>query len=121
MKVCDLMTKKPATCSSLDSLVVAAHLMWEHDCGAIVVVEGEKPVGVITDRDICMAAYTQGLPLHDMKVATAASKLFAPWVPKSQSNASMPRCESGSSGVCQSSMRTVSWSASSRSMISPGT
>jgi CBS domain-containing protein len=44
-----------------DTLNFAAQLMWEHDCGvAPVVKENGRLCGVITDRDICMAAYTQG-------------------------------------------------------------
>ena len=33
---------------------------------------------MLTDRDICMAAYTQGKPLHDISIATAMSpQLFS--------------------------------------------
>jgi CBS domain-containing protein len=46
--------------------------MWDHDCGCIPVVDNEgKLVGMITDRDICMAAYTQGKPLAEIAVSTA--------------------------------------------------
>jgi CBS-domain-containing membrane protein len=46
--------------------------MWEFDCGIIPVVDAEgRAVGVITDRDICMAAYTQGRALRDIPVATS--------------------------------------------------
>ena len=48
--------------------------MWEHDCGCIPVVDADgKVIGMITDRDICMASYTQGQPLTNMSVASAAS------------------------------------------------
>jgi CBS domain-containing protein len=43
--------------------------MWERDCGALPVVDQEGRVaGMVTDRDICMAAYTQGRPIHAVPV-----------------------------------------------------
>jgi CBS-domain-containing membrane protein len=49
--------------------------MWEGDCGAVPVVHGEGHlVGMITDRDICMAAYTRGLALWQIPVSEAMSK-----------------------------------------------
>ena len=39
-----------------ESLADAAKLMWENDCGALPVIkDGRKVIGMITDRDICMA------------------------------------------------------------------
>jgi len=74
MNVGEMMTRQVRTCAPSDSLNTAAQLMWENDCGAIPVVDGEgKAVAMITDRDICMAAYTQGQPLWNMLVSSAAS------------------------------------------------
>ena len=57
MKVKDLMTASPTVCTLTDNLATAAGLMWDKDCGILpVVAEGGKVVGLITDRDICMAA-----------------------------------------------------------------
>jgi predicted transcriptional regulator len=39
-----------------------------------VVDEDFRPVRFLTDRDICMAAYTQGKPLPDLKVETAMAR-----------------------------------------------
>jgi Mg/Co/Ni transporter MgtE len=48
--------------------------MWEHDCGALPVVDAEnKVLGMVTDRDIAMCAYLQGKPLSDIPVTTAMS------------------------------------------------
>ena len=70
-----LMTHPAVICHVNDSLNVAAALMWDHDCGAIAIGNDDgKLVGVITDRDICMAAYTQGRPLHELLVNHAMSK-----------------------------------------------
>jgi CBS domain-containing protein len=71
MKTEDLMTRNVATCRPDDSLEQAAQLMWECDVGCVVVVDGQqKPVGMITDRDLAMAAYTQGALLRDIRVET---------------------------------------------------
>jgi len=74
MNVADVMTRQVRTCAVGDSLNRAAQLMWESDCGAIPVVDYEgKAIAMITDRDICMAAYTQGRPLWNIPVSSAAS------------------------------------------------
>jgi CBS domain-containing protein len=69
-----LMTTHVRTCRADDSLVHAAQLMWDTDCGAVPVVTYDAVVGVITDRDICMASYTQGKRLGDISVESAMSK-----------------------------------------------
>ena len=45
-----------------------AKLMRDEDIGAVPVVEDGYVVGMITDRDICMAAYTKGRPLSEIRV-----------------------------------------------------
>jgi predicted transcriptional regulator len=48
--------------------------MWENDCGILpVVVEEGKVVGLITDRDICMAANMTARQLSDIVVADVIS------------------------------------------------
>lgn len=64
----EAMTEAVASCSPNDWLNAAARHMWERDCGAVPVLEEGKLVGIITDRDICMAAYTQGRPLTAIRV-----------------------------------------------------
>lgn len=75
MKVQELMTIDVYACNADDALNRAAELMWDHDCGAIPVVDCDRrPIAMITDRDICMASYTQGKALVDMSVSGAMSK-----------------------------------------------
>jgi CBS domain-containing protein len=63
------------TCRPTDSLNRAAQLMWENRCGAVPVVDSQsRPVGFLTDRDICMAAYTQGKPLAALQVDSAMAR-----------------------------------------------
>lgn len=60
MKVKEVMTTNAKACTPTDTAAHAASLMWAADCGIIpVVTNGGKVVGVITDRDICMAAMTK--------------------------------------------------------------
>ncbi len=75
MNTGDLMTRDVVTCRAEDSAGYAARLMWEHDCGVIPVVDAEqKPIAMVTDRDLCMAAFTTGRALFDIRVDTAMSK-----------------------------------------------
>lgn len=62
MRVQDLMTWDPESCTPHHDLAHAAMIMWRRDCGIVPVVEGgtNRLIGVLTDRDICMAATTKG-------------------------------------------------------------
>jgi CBS domain-containing protein len=70
----DVMTRNVATCTGGDSLHRAAQLMWDRDCGAIPIVDAEgRAVGLVTDRDLCMAAYTRSRPLAAIPVSSLLS------------------------------------------------
>ena len=57
MKVEEIMTKDAKAIWVTESLADAAKSMWDNDCGILPVIkDGRKVVGLITDRDICMAA-----------------------------------------------------------------
>jgi CBS domain-containing protein len=76
MKVEELMTQNVRTCRPGDSLSTAAQLMWEADCGCIPVLgdDGSKRVvGMITDRDICMAVHFHGCRPRDVAVGDIMS------------------------------------------------
>jgi len=77
MRVEKIMTRQVATCAPEHSLDHAASLMWNTDCGCLPVVATTGSgaiVGVITDRDICMAALFQGRALRDIRVEEAMAK-----------------------------------------------
>lgn len=62
-------------CSPNDTLEQAARLMWDHDCGALPVLgDGGTVLAMLTDRDICMATFTQGRPPGECSVARAMSR-----------------------------------------------
>jgi CBS domain-containing protein len=75
MKVRDVMSRPVHTCRSYESLNAAAQKMWDEDIGAVVVVDDKnRVVGMVTDRDLCMAAYTRGRPPAEIVVAECMSK-----------------------------------------------
>ena len=56
MKVKQIMTPNPKAIWLTESLADAAQLMWDNDCGVLPIIkDGRKVIGMITDRDICMA------------------------------------------------------------------
>lgn len=56
MRVQDIMTEPAVTCTPDTSLALAARLMREADYGTLPVVDTDgQLVGIITDRDICLA------------------------------------------------------------------
>ena len=74
MKVQEIMTTDVRTCGPEARLSEAATLMWEHDCGAVPVVNGAGLcVGMITDRDISMAVATRNRLATEITVGEVSS------------------------------------------------
>ncbi|HEX6277713.1 MAG TPA: CBS domain-containing protein [Polyangiaceae bacterium] len=72
MKVQELMNRVVRTCSEGDSLEQAARTMWECDVGCLVVTDAEqRPIGILTDRDVLMAAFRRGIALSEGRVQSA--------------------------------------------------
>jgi CBS domain-containing protein len=60
MKVREIMTIDVGSCGLETNLAAAARIMWDKDCGSVPVVDSEgRAIGIITDRDICMALTTR--------------------------------------------------------------
>ena len=75
MKIRDLMTKQVATVRATDSTAAAARLMWDCDCGAVPVLDGDgRAIAMITDRDICMAALMRDSAPSAIPVSEAMSR-----------------------------------------------
>ncbi|MFZ5895521.1 MAG: CBS domain-containing protein [Myxococcota bacterium] len=75
MQVRELMTSNVACLQSSDTLSEAARVMWDCDCGAIPVTDGSgRVVGMITDRDICMATWSRDQPPSGIRIADAMSR-----------------------------------------------
>jgi len=59
------LTRKVITAGPKDSLAQAAKLMEQNNVGAIVVIERNRPVGIVTDRDLALAALVRGFSADD--------------------------------------------------------
>jgi len=62
MKVSEVMTSDVKIADPSRTIQDAAKLMDNHDCGSLPVGEGDRLVGMITDRDIVVRAVAAGLP-----------------------------------------------------------
>jgi CBS domain-containing protein len=79
MKVKDVMTGTPYYCQFDTNLGSATELMWVGNCGFLPVMGiNGKIVGVVTDRDICIALGTRNHQPGDVTVGEVISnRLFA--------------------------------------------
>jgi CBS domain-containing protein len=74
MKVRSVMTAEVEACGPADKLSDAAAIMWRRDCGIIPVLDDERRVlGVVTDRDICMAVAMRGRLASEISVGEVAT------------------------------------------------
>ena len=67
----DVMTRNPQTVNENDSLQHVAQLMVQHDCGALPVVQNNKVIGIVTDRDIVVRVLANGRNPLEAKVSDA--------------------------------------------------
>ena len=71
--VADVMTRGVRTMTPNDSVVEAAQAMDELNVGVIPVCDGEKLVGMVTDRDIVVRGVAQGCEMKATKLADVMS------------------------------------------------
>ena len=75
MKVKEVMTVDPTAVWLTDSLRTAAQTMWQNDCGILPIIKEDKAVvGVITDRDVCMATAMRDRPQSSISVEEVMSR-----------------------------------------------
>ena len=75
MRVRDVMTAAVRTCRPESNLAEAVEQMWEADCGVLPVIGADsRIVGVITDRDICVAVATKGRTADRIAVREVSSE-----------------------------------------------
>src|SRR6059058_5485694 len=70
----DVMTSNPCTIDAEKSVAYAAKMMREEDVGLAPIVEGDKLVGMLTDRDIATRVAAEGRNPDQVKVRDVASK-----------------------------------------------
>jgi len=74
MRVEDVMMRTPVSCTLETNLGTAAELLWSRDCGILPVLDAQqKVVGVITDRDLCIALGTRNRLPGDVTVKEVTS------------------------------------------------
>ncbi|HVW24487.1 MAG TPA: CBS domain-containing protein [Polyangiaceae bacterium] len=67
-----IMSRDVITCGPDDSLADAVRKMRDHGVGCLLVVDrDDRLVGVMTDRDVCFAAFTSERPLKHIPVKSA--------------------------------------------------
>jgi CBS domain-containing protein len=69
----ELMTVRPRTVQVGDTIVQAAKLMKGEDSGIAPIMDGERLVGVVTDRDIAIRVVAEGRDPQTTKVEEIAS------------------------------------------------
>ncbi len=75
MLVRDIMQTDVACCNATADACAAAETLWDRDCGALPVLgQSGQVIGMVTDRDLCMAALTQGKRLDQIPVRSVMSR-----------------------------------------------
>lgn len=83
MTVQEIMAKSPKYCAPGMNLAQATESLWAAGCGALPVIgPGGRVVGIITDRDICIALGTRNLRPSEVTVAEAMSSDVAVCAPQ---------------------------------------
>src|SRR5881396_4061593 len=70
----DVMTSNPCTSDAEKSVAYAAKMMLEEDVGLAPIVEGDRLIGMLTDRDIATRVAAEGRDPDQVKVRDVASK-----------------------------------------------
>jgi CBS domain-containing protein len=73
-QVREVMTPNPTSCSPRASVAEAAKAMAREDVGPIPVVDGERLVGILTDRDIVIRVVAEGRDPQSTSVGEVASR-----------------------------------------------
>jgi CBS domain-containing protein len=72
MTLKDVFSKRVVTAGPTDTLAFVASQMREHNVGSVVVLEKQRPVGIVTDRDLAVALGAEGVS-RDAEARTVMS------------------------------------------------
>ncbi len=70
----DVMTSDPCSIDAGKSVAYAAKMMRDEDVGLAPIVEGDKLIGMLTDRDIAIRVVAEGQDPDQVSVREVASK-----------------------------------------------
>jgi CBS domain-containing protein len=73
-KIREVMSTRPRSVTPTTPLTTVAEVMATEDVGAVPVVEGDRLVGMVTDRDIVVRAVAKGKDLSGMPAAEVSSR-----------------------------------------------
>ena len=73
-KVADVMTQRPRAVTPQTPLTEVAKVMETEDLGAVPLVEGDRLVGIVTDRDIVVRAIAKGKDPSGMPASEVSSR-----------------------------------------------
>ncbi|MCX6345752.1 MAG: CBS domain-containing protein [Armatimonadetes bacterium] len=68
MNVGDIMSTELVTCSPNDTIYQVAKKLQQKDIGSCPIVDQNRLVGIVTDRDITVRAVSKDLDVHNMRV-----------------------------------------------------
>jgi CBS-domain-containing membrane protein len=75
MKVQDIMTQDVKFCGPDTNLAEATEILWRNNCGTLPVLSaGRELIGLVTDRDMCIALGTRNCRASDIAVGEVARK-----------------------------------------------
>ena len=77
MRVIDATRKAPATIPVYETITGAANMMNDRIVGALVVVDGERPVGIVTDRDLVVRAMARVRPADSRVDSVMTTELIS--------------------------------------------
>jgi CBS domain-containing protein len=73
MIVEEAMSRRVVTCRPTEAMQDVVKKMWDEDLGCVLVTDAAmRPLGVVTDRDLCMGAYMRGKAFHELEVSACA-------------------------------------------------
>ncbi len=68
MSLRNLLEMDLISCSPKESIKHVAEIMKKNGIGAVVVTENQKPIGIVTDRDIALRCVAEGLSCENTTV-----------------------------------------------------
>ncbi|HVD58984.1 MAG TPA: CBS domain-containing protein [Thermoleophilaceae bacterium] len=75
MRISDVMTQGVVTAGGEDTLRSVGELMRDRNVGSVVVCDGDRPIGVITDRDLALAVVADRVDPDDLAQSYASTPI----------------------------------------------
>jgi CBS domain-containing protein len=75
VRISDVMTQGVVTAGGEDTLRSVGELMRDRNVGSVVVCDGDRPIGVITDRDLALAVVADRVDPDDLAQSYASTPI----------------------------------------------